>query len=206
MVISQAASVSSELLEIIARAAPPAERAAGDFFDPLPGQAPELVGGRVVEWADALADGDPARFDRILAGLGLDADRFQRGLADVVVRDPERLPVWGQVLADLWLVDGPRATAPARNAVGAPASDDVFAPFVRLGAAELARLGCPGPSVAASAAADLLNVLRRRLLTAARQVRAVVHARGAGPRASGRTPRRPRRGTEIGRASCRERV
>src|SRR5262249_44783637 len=53
---------------------------------------------------------------------------------------------------------------------GAPPSDDVFAHFVRLGGAELAWLGCPGPTIAESAATDLLNVLRRRLLTAARPV------------------------------------
>jgi type 2 lantibiotic biosynthesis protein LanM len=172
--MSQAVAISTELLEIIARAAPPGERASGDYFDPLPGQAPGLVDRRVAEWAEALADGDPARFGRILAGLGLDMGQFERGLADVVVRDPERLPGWGHVLADLLTVEGPAATVmartPAEDAVGSPPRDDVFAPFVRLGAAELACLGCPGASIAASAAADLLNVLRRRLLTAARQV------------------------------------
>ena len=95
-------SVSVELLEIIARAAPLGDRASGDYFDRHPGQDPELASRRAAEWADALTDGDPARLGRILAELGLDGASFERALADVVVRDPERLPDWGRALASLW--------------------------------------------------------------------------------------------------------
>lgn len=166
--------VLSELLEIIARAAPLGERTAGEYFAPRPDRAPGLVNRRKAEWLQALANGDPARFGRILAGLGLDNDRFERGLADVVVRDPAHLPPWGRMLAELWPADGPGAagvaSAPERDSPGATSSAGVFAPFLRLGAAELALLGCPGGAIAASAATDLLNVLQSRLLAAARQV------------------------------------
>jgi type 2 lantibiotic biosynthesis protein LanM len=100
------------VLAILARAAPPKERASGAFFAALPGDDQENIARRAAAWVEAAAGGDLAHFQRILAaGKGSWSD-FLLGLRDVVVRDPARLPDWGAAIVE-FVECQPRSAAKA---------------------------------------------------------------------------------------------
>ncbi|HEX4966374.1 MAG TPA: hypothetical protein VF173_36535 [Thermoanaerobaculia bacterium] len=84
------------LLDVVAGCATLAERLGDPGFAPLETQKPEVLAGRERRWREAAADGDPARFDALLASLDLDPGAARAALRDVRVRDPRRLPPWAE--------------------------------------------------------------------------------------------------------------
>jgi type 2 lantibiotic biosynthesis protein LanM len=90
-----AAGCALELLPVIARAASPEERADPSLFTPE-GEAPE---SRLDPFIRASANGDRARFERLLAMRGTTLDDFARGLADV--RCAGALPDWAEALIEV---------------------------------------------------------------------------------------------------------
>ena len=95
-------SQRGQLRGIIARAAPPWERAAGTYFSPLPGQDATVIDSRTAAWRTAVTDGDAARFDRLLAARGISRADFERAVSYVALRDGTRLPEWGEALVE-WM-------------------------------------------------------------------------------------------------------
>jgi class II lanthipeptide synthase len=88
------------MLAVLAKAAPPSERASGAFFEALPGEDQENIARRAAAWVEAATGGDLPHFQRILAAGKESWSGFLLGLQDVVVRDPARLPDWGSALVE----------------------------------------------------------------------------------------------------------
>jgi type 2 lantibiotic biosynthesis protein LanM len=164
-------------LAIIARAAPPGERAAGVHFAPADA-APAAVRERARRWIDAAARGDEAAFARVLEARGTSRAAFEAGLRDVRVRDPRQLPAWAGAFLDFLSAQEAADTiaAPRRRAAPpAPASEpgtplDRAIARVFQACAAAAQLPAPtegpGPAVSPAAAAQLARQLAARLLRA----------------------------------------
>lgn len=147
---------SEALRRIIARAAPPHERA-GEYFVAAPEPNEARRQERQAAWARALGGDDPAQLDALLAAAGL---RYgARALDEAALADPARLPLWGETLAQLFAAHGEPADAP-----------DLFGPFAALGRQELRALDPHGALLAEQAAAQAIDLLRRRILTVTSQV------------------------------------
>ncbi len=153
----QQLQASATLLRIIARAAPPHERADERYFARALQQDEGRLAQRRAGWAQALGAAEPAELEGLLAAAGLDYGL--RGLAEVVVADPEQLPPWAETLTRLC----------AGEAEGID-PHDMFGPFTALGREELRALD-PGKTLLTDTALEQgLDLLRRRLLTATSQV------------------------------------
>jgi type 2 lantibiotic biosynthesis protein LanM len=94
------------LLEIIAQAAAPAERAGLPCFGVRERVDTErTIESREAAWVQALTGGDRAAFAGLLATRGLDLAQARRGLADVVVTDATLLPSWARDILMLFSGD-----------------------------------------------------------------------------------------------------
>ncbi len=109
------------LLDVIARAAAPCERASLPCFEPPshPG-ASHPVAVREAEWVRLLTGGDRHAFVKLLATRDITLDEARRGLADVEVTDVAVLPAWAR---DVLLLFSPDAMPPDD-------SDEPIPPFV----------------------------------------------------------------------------
>ncbi len=145
------------LLRVIARAAPPHERASNPCFAPMPQQAHQSE--RLLAWTKLLVGDDAEQLDALLAAYGRSRDEFAAGLADVLVVDPGQLPAWARSLVRLIDADG-----------DAEAASDPYALFMRLGRHDLLQLDPQHELLTAQALDDLLAMLRRRLFQPCIQV------------------------------------
>jgi type 2 lantibiotic biosynthesis protein LanM len=160
------------LLQVIGRAAPPAERATGRFFAPLPDQDQALIARREALWIQAVAGRAPERFAELLAERGLIPAAFRLGLPEVTLRNPTSLPSWGQALVDL--LDGAARDDPKgaeAAAAVAPPLGEFFAPLLRSAAHHLTdHLAATGQAATGEVQSQILATLAARFWRDAGQV------------------------------------
>ncbi|HKV39139.1 MAG TPA: DUF4135 domain-containing protein, partial [Blastocatellia bacterium] len=89
------------LCSVIARGAPPSERAEGVFFRPVAARNPDRIEKLVSKWRDTvIADGRQISRSR-LAALGISEETVRAGFADVALRNPDVLPDWGDAFLEV---------------------------------------------------------------------------------------------------------
>jgi type 2 lantibiotic biosynthesis protein LanM len=181
------APAADTALAIIAAAASPDERAAGECFvtDPLSDSG--VIAAREREWQTAVAGGDADAWARVLSARRLTERRVRAGLANVVVADAGRLPPWARELCIL--LAGPPSRAPTVEPLrlGDVFGDDtlaharadrdavwsahrLFEPFLRIAAARLEQiLAASRANVAPTARRNMLAQLAARWSSLAAQ-------------------------------------
>src|SRR4051794_1432128 len=132
------------LLQVIARAAPPADRAQGSWCEPLCDTTADVVTRRAAAWVAAATGDRSMPLERFLAVRGMPRDTFLRGLCDVRIVDAAQLPGWARDLLalarDLSSAEGTRSglTPEQWSAIGgATPINDVLRPLLDLGMGEV---------------------------------------------------------------------
>ena len=88
--------VWERLKAVIAKAAPPSERAAAVYLDPVPDDANEAarLNALMETWRKTVSGEDPARTIELLASLELSEAQVRAGFRSVVCKDGEQYPDW----------------------------------------------------------------------------------------------------------------
>ncbi|MDI3288157.1 type 2 lanthipeptide synthetase LanM [Polyangium sp. 15x6] len=155
------------LLRIIARAAPPHERAHSGFFSPTPGQDRARREKLSYAFRQAIGAGEPGGFDAYLRAQGSNAAAFEEGLAEVTLRDPRVLPAWAHSLEAMLGLGPTEPGGEAPWAAALPRSapyPEILAPLLREPALRLdEHIAAAKLDVAAPARQGMLSVLAYRL-------------------------------------------
>jgi type 2 lantibiotic biosynthesis protein LanM len=166
----------AELLEIVARGAPPADRAAGHWCEPTTGLDDAQVLRRAAAWA-AASTGGRLGLDGLLAARGIARETFLRGLCDVCVVDEAALPGWAHdffaLVEALEAADGAGAglTAEQWHAIGGSTPiNDVLRPLLDVAILEVrSQVRAARLQLSSRAELRLAGVFGRRI------ARAMVH-------------------------------
>ena len=155
------------LRRIIARAAPPHERAHSGCFSPAPGQDRARRERLSHAFRQAIGASGPGGFEAYLRAQGSNAAAFEEGLDEVTVRDPQVLPAWAHSL-EAMLGLGPTETGgEAPWAAALPRSapyPELLVPLLREPALRLdEHIAAAELDVAAPARQGMLSVLAYRM-------------------------------------------
>ncbi|AUG55581.1 type 2 lanthipeptide synthetase LanM [Thalassospira marina] len=117
------------LKSIIARAAPPNERANSSYLEAIDTGDPALIDQRYQLWLEAATDGDEAQADTILAALGISKDELRAGFKNVRCLDNADYPDWINALVDFIAICRNLSSIPAHPLSGTHGNDENFAIF-----------------------------------------------------------------------------